>query len=74
MAQFGGHVPPITVCPKFKASLQTNGDRVRAMTDRELAQFITYDFCEVLCGSPSICHGNCEEKMLEWLKEEVKDV
>lgn len=47
---------------------QTNGDRLRAMTDEELARFITDDLCELLCGSPSVCDGNCEGKMLLWLK------
>ena len=58
---------------KPKDEPKTNGDHVRAMTDKELAQFITGDFCEVFCGSPSICHGNCEEKMLSWLKSPMEE-
>lgn len=52
---------------------QTNADRIRAMTDEELARFITgEDFCELLCNnSPSFCDGDCEKRMLDWLKQEV---
>ena len=40
MAQFGGHVPPITGCSKFKKKSATNADRIRAMSDEELAEFL----------------------------------
>ena len=51
----------------------TNGDAIRDMTDEELASFITSDLCELLCGSPLSCDGDCEKKMLDWLKQEVAD-
>ena len=49
---------------------KTNADRIRAMTDEEMASILTDDFCELICHSPVSCDGNCEIKMLEWLKKE----
>ena len=52
--------------------LQTNADRIRAMSDEELAKFITYsDFCETICGCDFVCGGGCEGVMLDWLKQEA---
>lgn len=82
MAQFGGHVPPITACPIFKEKSQTNADRIRAMTDEGLAEFFAqqeyrkpvFDGWLPLCNhvmGPRTCHENeCEECWLGWLKEE----
>ena len=50
---------------------RTNADCVRAMTDEELADFITDDLCELLCGAPLVCEGQCKQKMLGWLKQEA---
>ena len=52
---------------------QTNADHIRAMSDEELARFITDDLCELFCGSPSICDGQCEGKMLSWLKAPAEE-
>ena len=55
---------------------KTNADRIRSMTDEELADFLTgdfCDFCELLCGAPVVCGGQCREKCLEWLKKEVDE-
>ena len=63
---FGIHLP------------QTNADRIRAMTNEELAEFITgadYGFgerpgmCDV-CDTVTVQH--CEECWLDWLKQEAK--
>lgn len=54
-------------------SPKTNADRIRAMSDDELARFITDDLCELLCGSPSVCDGQCEGKMLTWLKAPAEE-
>jgi len=51
---------------------QTNADRIRAMTDEELAEFMTDDFCELLCPGVYLCNGKCNKRMLEWLKEEAE--
>lgn len=57
----------------FKPKPQTNADRIRQMTDDELAKIITDDWCELVCGSPAICDGQCEAKVLDWLKQEVPE-
>lgn len=54
---------------------QTNADRIRAMTDEELAEFITpvkcVD-CHLLdCGIGEIGNNkSCTERILDWLKQE----
>lgn len=60
------------MCGRFDKPKQTNADRIRAMSDEELAHFITYsDFCETICGSDFVCGGGCEGVMLDWLKQEA---
>lgn len=59
------------VCPCRK---QSNADRIRTMTDEELAYFLTSeDFCALLCGAPLVCDGNCALKAFEWLQKEAKE-
>ena len=48
----------------------TNADRIRSMTDEELAKSITDDLCDRVCHSPLSCDGNCETQVLAWLKQE----
>lgn len=62
MAQFGQREPPITTCYKFKEKRQTNADRIRAMTDNELAQEIWS--CHVFASFADL---------LDWLKQEAKN-
>lgn len=59
----------------------SNADRIRAMSDEELAEFITpvkcVD-CRLLdCGvEEEMLNGKrrtCQERVLDWLKQEVKD-
>lgn len=50
-----------------------NADRIRAMTDEELMKFVADDICELVCGAPASCDWRCEEKLLDWLKEEVRE-
>ena len=54
--------------------MMTNADRIRAMTDEELAKFITDDLCELFCDiGVSFCNGDCDVHALKWLKAEVKE-
>ena len=60
-------------CPQKNP--QTNADRIRAMTDEELAEFIglirrpvNLMYCDF-----DNCPSNCDECRLEWLKREAKD-
>ena len=54
-------------CPDRKES---NADRIRSMTDEELANTITDDLCDRVCHSPLSCDVNCETQVLAWLKQE----
>lgn len=61
----------------------TNGDRIRQMTDEELAAFIDIydieDICRTRCAKTGearercMCYGEeCKGNILQWLKQEVK--
>ena len=56
---------------------KTNADRIRSMTDEELANFY-FDFffpqcpyCECDPGKPCPEHDDCKICLLEWLKQEA---
>jgi hypothetical protein len=50
----------------------TNGDRIRAMTDEELADEMFAYICKKV--PMGWCEGyNCRECRLKWLKEEAND-
>lgn len=51
----------------------TNADKVRAMTDEELAHLIAGDWCELVNCPVLACDGQCEDQVLAWLMEEVPD-
>ena len=60
-----------------KTKAQTNADRIRSMTDDELAKWL--DSLDIICPSKERTYkcgnyDNCCGCLLEWLKEEVKDV
>ena len=61
----------ITDCFAYRPK-PSNGDRLRAMTDEELAELVTDDMCELLCGAPLVCEGQCKQKMLDWLRQEAE--
>ena len=51
---------------------QTNADRIRAMSDEELAQFLyACDFCNICEEGCDGCsyHGDCERRLADWLKQ-----
>lgn len=48
---------------------QTNADRIRSMTDEELAEWIYTDGC---CQEGKCSNVGCKECWLEWLKQESK--
>lgn len=58
---------------KFRLA-PTNADRIRAMSDEELAKLITHPkrllYC---CFEFGNCGDDCSECALEWLKKEVDD-
>ena len=65
-----GYFPP----PRL---IKTNADRIRSMTDEELAEFIEGAVCPPQCCVKRVyeCQKNdCVPCWLAWLREEVKDV
>ena len=52
----------------------TNADKIRAMTDEELANFLAcFSSCELCPAIGKKCNGGaCEEQWFEWLKVEAK--
>lgn len=58
-------------------SRQTNADRIRNMSDEELAEFLAYNaYCEecYVEKDDSCCYpdGTCKQKHLEWLQSEAE--
>ena len=56
---------------------KTNAERIRSMSDEELAQFIpnwSYtDACK--CGEHYVdCNNECEKCVAEWLKQPAEEV
>lgn len=79
MAQFGGHNPRITACSHFSKRKQTNADRIRSMSDEELADFINdaeYGFLD-RPGMCDVCDHHrvkdCLACWLAWLKSPVEE-
>ena len=69
----------VAYCPDGPCPEQvvTNGDRIRAMTDEELAELLTagkggFD-CFVCQECVGDCDINCEEQCLRWLGQPVEE-
>ena len=62
----------VTSCVSWTPII-TNADKIRTMTDKELAKLITDDWCEILGCSSYVCGGDCESMVLDWLRQEVQD-
>jgi hypothetical protein len=57
-------------CPNYGFKRNTNADRIRAMSDEELADFIS------TCGCPDHardCRDSCKDCTLEWLKQPAEE-
>ena len=49
---------------------KTNADRVRSMTDEELAELLLDGLDATVCSSGCcVCDGDCRGRMLNWLKQ-----
>lgn len=59
----------------FKPRIKTNADRIRAMTDKELAEWLSDMHDDVTCpdGGAIDCNPSCKRCWLDWLKEEAED-
>lgn len=65
----GNPTSPCSECfdnDKWQTMKPTNADRIRSMTDEELAEWIRDQIIDRNIGIPS-------ETWLDWLKEEVKE-
>lgn len=60
------------VCREFdECKPQTNADRIRAMSDEELAKFL---YTDPMCEGQRYCSEyGCEDCILDWLRQPVKD-
>ena len=58
--------------------VSTNADRIRAMSDEEMAEWLTYPVCAYAdCHKkcpvlPENNRAQCDENILEWLQQPVK--
>ena len=51
---------------------KTNADRIRAMTDEELCEFLSKcEFCDICPEGCANCtyHGDCDKRLLDWLQQ-----
>lgn len=56
-------------CQYFR--VRTNADRIRAMSDEELAEFLySCEFCHICEEGCDNCryNGECERRLADWLK------
>lgn len=62
----------LTSCPDFKQKPMTNAQKIRAMTDEELEQFINhFNICDIRTNEEckmSYC-ACCEVCVMDWLKQ-----
>ena len=56
-------------------ALPTNADRIRAMSDEELAEWLVdATICERVCDEDEYCHGNeCVKRVTDWLRQPAKE-
>ena len=63
-------------CRLYNAKPMTNADRIRAMTDEELAKFVpnwSYTNACKCDEKPYVdCNNECEKCVLEWLQQPVE--
>lgn len=60
-------------CTAWKTSIVTNADRIRSMSDEELAEFLR-PYCQKGLWECEINAGrDCAKCWLEWLRGEVKE-
>lgn len=57
---------------------KTNADRIRNMTDEELAEMVSMKVCRIVKPDGSDCpkgfyFGKCDKCVLKWLKQEVSE-
>lgn len=64
-------------CPDAEYKKPNNADRIRAMSDEELAEWIEYNINCSDCRLATMCDVNngktCFDWWLDWLKQEVSE-
>jgi hypothetical protein len=56
----------------------TNGDKIRAMTDEELAEMVSMKVCRIVKPDGNDCpkgfyFGKCDKCVLAWLRKKVNE-
>ena len=54
----------------------TNADRIRAMSDEELCDFLgQYKFCDICEEGCEACtyNGDCDKRLMDWLKQPAEE-
>ena len=63
-------------CIGFVPKTMTNGDRIRSMTDEELAEIISSlgncDTCYLYLNRGCNINTSCKDAVLEWLRKETE--
>ena len=64
------------IAVEITAPPKSNADRIRQMTDEELAEMLDiYEVDEICCycsrRGDQACHNKCYNGIIEWLKQEV---
>jgi len=67
--------PNASECPKCDGALrgETNGDKIRSMTDEELAKWLCNNMDCPICPGDSFCEvcGGLSNGLVKWLKQEA---
>lgn len=66
------HDPLLNCYQKREGPVTTNADRIRAMSDENLAKFIERSDCPPHDGTCDKDNITCSECWLDWLKQEVE--
>ena len=68
--------PGYDKCKQYKPNYTTNADRIRAMSDEELCEFLgEYKFCDICEEGCDNCtyNGDCDNRLLEWLQQPTEE-
>ena len=61
-------------CERYRPNCKTNADHIRSMTDEELAELLLNGNSSKVCPNGCDgCDGDCDGKMLNWLKQPYKE-
>ena len=64
--------PGYDKCKQYNPNYTTNADRIRAMSDEELCEFLgEYKFCDICEEGCDSCtyNGDCDKRLLDWLQQ-----